>query len=111
MATLVYEDSCENDVTPVTVASEPQLASEAELPRKGHNARKRHNATLSTPPELQPQESISVRRDRSLTAFLFEEIVGQKLKCYEQWKLWLGLCICMTVIAIVAIVLASYYAV
>eukprot|EP01083_Nonionella_stella_P272109 922493_1 len=95
MATIITADSCENAVT---VASEPNMDKKK---------------TLEPPssPELRSQESISVRRDRSLTAFLFEEIAGKKLKCYEKWKLWLGLFICMTIIAVVAIAFASYYAV
>eukprot|EP01083_Nonionella_stella_P182173 654662_1 len=95
MAAIVTADACENAVT---VASEP-------------NMHKKSTLEPPSPPELQSQESISVRRDRSLTAFLFEEIAGKKLKCYEKWKLWLGLFICMTVIAVVAIAFASYYAV
>eukprot|EP01083_Nonionella_stella_P281308 957172_1 len=77
--------------------------SQLQVPKQG---------TLEPPPpELQSQDSISVRRERGLTEFLFNEIVGNKLKCYEQWKLWLGLCICMTVIAVIAIAFASYFAV
>eukprot|EP01084_Bolivina_argentea_P057178 104524_1 len=95
MTAIIANDACQNAVT---VAAEPRLPTQATLePPKSS--------------ELQSQDSISVRRDRSLTTFLFEEIAGKKLKCYEQWKLWLGLCICMTVIAVVAIAFASYYAV
>eukprot|EP01083_Nonionella_stella_P308169 1086100_1 len=108
MTAIVSNDACENDVTVATEAtkdapndvalSEPQFAKQGTL-------------EPSRAPELHAQDSISVRRTRKLTDLLFDEIAGKKLKCYEQWKLWLGLCICMSVIAVVAIAFASYYAV
>ena len=56
-------------------------------------------------------ESISERRERSISALLFDRIVGEKLKCYEKWKLWFTLFVIMSVIAVGAIVLATYLAV
>eukprot|EP01084_Bolivina_argentea_P276209 471265_1 len=107
MTAIVSNDACENDVTVATEAtkdapndvalSEPQFAKQGTL-------------EPSRAPELHAQDSISVRRTRKLTDLLFDEIAGKKLKCYEKWKLWLGLFICMTVIAVVAIAFAGYYA-
>eukprot|EP01083_Nonionella_stella_P047787 127917_1 len=59
----------------------------------------------------QDNESISQRRTRKLTNLLFDEIAGNKLKCYQKWKLWAGLCAIATVIAIAATIVATALAV